>query len=296
MRIISEQKCFDGVIGVYAHPSAECGVEMRFSVYRPPQAASGPVPVVTWLAGLTCTEETFMVKAGAQRAASELGLMLVAPDTSPRGAGIPGEAAEWDFGVGAGFYVDATEPPWSHHYRMYSYVTEELPALIASRFPARADRQGVFGHSMGGHGALVAALRNPGRYRSVSAFAPISAPSRVPWGEKAFARYLGPDRAAWAEYDASELVRRRPIATTLLVDQGADDPFLAEQLRPDLLEAACRAAGQSLWLRRRPGYDHSYYFVQSFIEEHLRHHARLLADPPAELERPFPAPPFMDLA
>jgi len=296
MRTISEQKCFDGVMGTYAHPSTACGVEMRFSVYRPPQAASGTVPVVTFLAGLTCTEETFMVKAGAQRVAAELGLMLVAPDTSPRGTGIPGEAAEWDFGVGAGFYVDATEAPWSRHYRMYSYVTEELPALIARQFPARADRQGILGHSMGGHGALVAALRNPGRYRSVSAFAPISAPSLVPWGEKAFARYLGPDRAAWAEYDASALVRRGPIAATLLVDQGTDDPFLAEQLRPELLEAACRAAGQSLWLRRRPGYDHSYYFVQSFVEEHLRHHASLLRDPREAPGPPFPAPPFMDLA
>ena len=294
MRVLSEQKCFDGVMGYYAHPSSECDVEMRFSVFRPPQAEQSNVPVLTYLAGLTCTEETFMIKAGAQRVAAELGLMLVAPDTSPRGAGIPGEAEDWDFGVGAGFYVDATEAPWSRHYRMYSYVTSELPALIAERFPARPDRQGIFGHSMGGHGALICALRNPDRYRSVSAFAPIAAPSQVPWGEKAFSRYLGPDRAAWAEYDTSELVRRRgPIGTTLLVDQGTDDKFLAEQLRPELLEAACRAAGQSLWLRRRQGYDHGYYFIQTFVEDHLRHHARLLGDRP---DAPFPAPAFMDRA
>jgi S-formylglutathione hydrolase len=295
MRTISEQKCFDGVMGFYAHPSRECGVEMRFAVYLPPHAAKGRVPAVTFLAGLTCNEETFMAKAGAQRVAAELGLILVAPDTSPRGAGLPGEAAEWDFGVGAGFYIDATEAPWSRHYRMHSYVTKELPELVARHFPARADRQGIFGHSMGGHGALVAALRNPGRYRSVSAFAPIGAPSVAQWGEKAFSRFLGADRAAWAEWDASQLIRRRPIDAALLVDQGTDDKFLAEQLRPELLEAACRAAGQRLRLRRRAGYDHSYYFIASFVEEHLRHHARLLGDE-EEPGAPFPAPPFMDLA
>lgn len=276
MRVLSEHKCFDGVMGFYAHPSKECGVEMRFAVFRPPEAATRKVPVVTYLAGLTCTEETFMIKAGAQRVAAELGLILVAPDTSPRGAGIPGEDSEWDFGVGAGFYVDATQAPWSRHYRMYSYVTRELPDLVAEYFPARLDRQGIFGHSMGGHGALVCALRNPDLYRSVSAFAPIGAPSQVPWGDKAFSRYLGPDRAAWAEYDASALIRRRAISQTLLVDQGTNDKFLKEQLRPDLLEAACRAAGQPLELRRRAGYDHSYYFIQTFIEEHLRHHAAIL--------------------
>jgi S-formylglutathione hydrolase len=279
MRVLSEQRCFDGVMGFYAHPSEECGVEMRFAVFQPPQTAHGSAPVVTYLAGLTCTEETFMIKAGAQRVAAELGLMLVAPDTSPRGAGIPGEDSEWDFGVGAGFYVDATEAPWSRHYRMYSYVTRELPGLIAEHFPARADRHGIFGHSMGGHGALVCALRNPDRYRSVSALAPISAPSQVPWGEKAFSRYLGADRARWEDYDASALIRRRPIPQTLLVDQGLDDKFLDDQLRPDLLEAACRAAGQRLDLRRRPGYDHSYYFIQTFVEEHLRHHAGVLCAP-----------------
>jgi S-formylglutathione hydrolase len=279
MRVLSEQRCFDGVMGFYAHPSEECGVEMRFAVFQPPQTAHGSAPVVTYLAGLTCTEETFMIKAGAQRVAAELGLMLVAPDTSPRGAGIPGEDSEWDFGVGAGFYVDATEAPWSRHYRMYSYVTRELPGLIAEHLPARADRHGIFGHSMGGHGALVCALRNPDRYRSVSALAPISAPSQVPWGEKAFSRYLGADRARWEDYDASALIRRRPIPQTLLVDQGLDDKFLDDQLRPDLLEAACRAAGQRLDLRRRPGYDHSYYFIQTFVEEHLRHHAGVLCAP-----------------
>jgi S-formylglutathione hydrolase len=276
MRVVSEQKCFNGIMGFYAHDSRETGREMRFAVYQPPQARAGKVPVLFYLAGLTCTEETFMVKAGAQRHAAELGLMLVAPDTSPRGAGIPGEDADWDFGLGAGFYVDATEAPWSRHYRMYSYVTRELPALVAANFPAQGERQGIFGHSMGGHGALVCALRNPERYRSVSAFAPIGAPAQVPWGVKAFSNYLGADRTAWAAYDASALVRRRTIAPTLLVDQGTDDKFLAEQLRPELLEAACREAGQSLMLRRHPGYDHSYWFIQSFVADHLRHHAEAL--------------------
>jgi S-formylglutathione hydrolase len=207
---LSEQACFGGKAGFYRHDSRAVGLPMRFAAFTPPQAARGPVPVLYYLAGLTCTEETFVIKAGAQRLAAELGLMLVAPDTSPRGAGAPGEADDWDFGVGAGFYVDATREPWSKHYRMYSYVTDELPALVAANFAARPDRQGIFGHSMGGHGALVCALRNPGTYRSVSAFAPIVAPSRCPWGEKAFTGYLGPDREAWRAYDASELVKQAP--------------------------------------------------------------------------------------
>ena len=278
MKTISEQACFGGVQGFYRHASAQCGTEMAFGVYRPPQAANGPVPVLYYLAGLTCTEETFVIKAGAQRLAAELGLMLVTPDTSPRGAGIAGEEQDWDFGTGAGFYLDATEAPWSRHYRMHVYVVHELPALIEANFPALPDRRGIFGHSMGGHGALVCALRHPGRYRSVSAFAPICAPSLAPWGEKAFGNYLGPDRAAWREWDASELVGRNGPIGTILIDQGEADKFLVDQLRPDLFAAACRAAGQPLELRRHAGYDHSYYFIATFMADHLGHHARLLRD------------------
>ncbi len=272
----AEHRCFGGAQGFYAHRSRETGTEMRFALYLPPQAAAGPVPVLYYLAGLTCTEETFPIKAGAQRFAARHGIALAAPDTSPRGAGIAGEDDDWDFGTGAGFYVDATAPPWAAHYRMYSYVTEELPALLAAAFPVDPGRQGIFGHSMGGHGALVAALRNPGRYRSLSAFAPIAAPAAVPWGEKAFSRYLGPDRAAWRAYDASALTATSAFRGDILVDQGTADPFLEAQLRPELLEAACRTAGRRLTLRRHAGYDHGYYFVASFIEDHLHHHARAL--------------------
>jgi S-formylglutathione hydrolase len=275
--LVSEHRSFGGTVAFYRHASEACGGEMRFGVYVPPQAATRKVPVLYYLAGLTCTEETFLIKGGAQRVAAELGLMLVAPDTSPRGANFPGESDSWDFGVGAGFYVDATQAPWSSRYRMFTYVTKELPALVAEHLPARADREGIFGHSMGGHGALVCALRQPGRYRSISAFAPISAPMRVPWGEKAFNGYLGPDRQAWGDWDASELVRtlREPLPP-LLVDQGTRDKFLTEQLRPELLQDACVAAGQPLTLRRLEGYDHSYYFVSTFMEDHLRHHAAAL--------------------
>ena len=276
LKTISEHKCFDGVQGFYSHRSAAVNGEMRFAVYQPPQARQGKVPVLTYLAGLTCTEETFMIKAGAQRLAAELGLILVSPDTSPRGAGLPGEDDDWDFGTGAGFYLDATAEPWSRHYRMYSYVTDELPTLIAGRFPADAGRQGIFGHSMGGHGALVCALKNPDRYRSLSAFAPIAAPMRAPWGEKAFGNYLGPDREQWRAWDASELVRQRPFGRPILIDQGTADQFLAEQLYPDVFEEACREAGQALTLRRQPGYDHGYYFMSTFMEDHLRHHAAQL--------------------
>jgi S-formylglutathione hydrolase len=275
--LVSEHRCFGGTVAFYRHASVACGGEMRFGVFVPPQAATRKVPVLYYLAGLTCTEETFLIKGGAQRVATELGLMLVAPDTSPRGAGFPGESDSWDFGVGAGFYVDATQAPWSSRYRMYTYVTQELPALVAEHLPARADREGIFGHSMGGHGALVCALRQPGRYRSISAFAPISAPMRVPWGEKAFNGYLGPDQQAWRAWDASELVRtlREPLPP-LLVDQGTRDKFLTEQLRPELLQDACAAVGQPLTLRRQEGYDHGYYFVSTFMEDHLRHHAAAL--------------------
>ena len=276
LEVLSERRCFGGVQGYYAHASAELGLRSRFAVFVPPQAQAGPVPVVTYLAGLTCTEETFVIKAGAQRVAAELGLMLVAPDTSPRGANIPGEADAWDFGVGAGFYVDATAAPWAAHYRMYSYVTRELPALIAASFPADVARQGIFGHSMGGHGALVCALRNPEQYRSVSAFAPICAPSQCPWGHKAFGGYLGDDRSAWARYDATVLVRERPHPGRILIDQGLADKFLADQLLPEAFEAACTASGQSLTMRRHAGYDHGYFFISTFMEDHLRHHAAVL--------------------
>jgi S-formylglutathione hydrolase len=276
MKTLSEHKCFGGVQGYYVHPSREIGLDMKVSVFQPPQAKSHKVPALYYLAGLTCTEETFAIKSGAQRLASELGLMLVSPDTSPRGANIPGEADAWDFGVGAGFYVDATRAPWSRHYRMYSYVTRELPELLATNFPVDPLRQGIFGHSMGGHGALVCALRNPGQYQSLSAFAPICAPTRCPWGEKAFTGYLGEDRATWKQYDASELVKRNRFAGSILVDQGLADKFLADQLYPQAFEVACRDAGQALTLRMQDGYDHGYFFISTFMEDHLRHHAAQL--------------------
>jgi len=276
METISEHASFGGMQGFYRHDSAVIGLPMRFAVYRPPQAANGPVPVLFYLAGLTCTEETFPIKAGAQQMAAQLGLMLVAPDTSPRSTGIDGADRNWDFGEGAGFYLDATEAPWRAHWQMERYLTEELRALVLARFAARADRVGIFGHSMGGHGALTLALRHPELFHSVSAFAPICAPSRCPWGEKAFTGYLGADRARWAEHDAVALIDAGKRLPALLVDQGLADKFLAEQLHPNLLEAACARAGLPLELRRHEGYDHGYYFVASFMADHLRHHARYL--------------------
>ncbi len=273
MKTLSEHKCFGGVQGYYAHASTQIGLEMRFSVFQPPQVTTARVPVLYYLAGLTCTEETFAIKAGAQRVAAELGLMLVAPDTSPRGANVPGETDSWDFGIGAGFYVDATNEPWCKHYRMYSYVTRELPVIVAEKFPADEGRQGIFGHSMGGHGALVGALRNPGLYKSLSAFAPIAAPMRCPWGKKAFKGYLGDDHAAWAQYDASELIKSTGFPGPILIDQGLADKFLSDQLNPEVFEAACREADQPLVLRRQEGYDHGYFFISTFMEDHLRHHA-----------------------
>ena len=273
MKTLSEHKCFGGVQGYYAHASTQIGLEMRFSVFQPPQVTTARVPVLYYLAGLTCTEETFAIKAGAQRVAAELGLMLVAPDTSPRGANVPGETDSWDFGIGAGFYVDATNEPWCKHYRMYSYVTRELPGIVTGKFPADAGRQGIFGHSMGGHGALVCALRNPGLYKSLSAFAPIAAPMRCPWGKKAFKGYLGDDHAAWAQYDASELIKSTGFPGPILIDQGLADKFLSDQLNPEVFEAACREADQPLVLRRQEGYDHGYFFISTFMEDHLRHHA-----------------------
>ena len=247
---------------------------MRFGVFLPPQAEARTVPVLYWLSGLTCTEENFIVKAGAQRFAAELGLAIVVPDTSPRGLKIPGEAESYDFGLGAGFYVDATQAPWSRGYRMYSYVASELPRLVEAELPVDSARMGIFGHSMGGHGALTVALKDPRRYKSVSAFAPISSPMRCPWGEKALAGYLGADRAAWREYDSTALIEERGWrGPGLLVDQGTSDQFLESQLKPELLREACRRAGVALDLRLREGYDHSYFFIATFIEEHLRFHA-----------------------
>jgi len=275
---LSEHGCFGSVQGFYRHASREIGLPMRFGVYRPPQAVSGtdPVPVLIWLAGLTCTEETFAIKAGAQRVAAELGLMLVTPDTSPRDTGIEGADASWDFGTGAAFYLDATQAPWSAHFRMESWITQELPALLAQHFSADLDRVAIFGHSMGGHGALTLALRHPQQFKSVSAFAPIAAPMQCPWGVKAFTGYLGEDRSAWAAHDATALITAGGRLPPLLVDQGLADKFLAEQLHPDRFEAACRDAGQPLVLRRHAGYDHGYFFIASFVEDHLRFHARAL--------------------
>ncbi len=275
---VVENACFGGTQGVYKHSSQELDCEMRLAVFTPPQAEVEPCPVVFWLSGLTCTEENFTVKAGAQWVAAELGLVIVAPDTSPRGVNVPGEDDSYDFGSGAGFYLDATEAPWSQHYRMYSYVTGELPALIFKHFPARADRQAIMGHSMGGHGALTIALKNPDTFASVSAFAPIVAPMQVPWGEKAFGRYLGSDRATWADYDATALIRAgRRHPGTILIDQGLADNFLAEQLQPNLFIDACESAGQAVELRMQLDYDHSYFFIATFIEDHLRHHAAAFA-------------------
>ena len=276
---LSRHAAFGGVVGYYRHAAAATACDMRFSVYLPPQAERRRVPVLWYLAGLTCTEETFMIKSGAQRVAAELGLALVAPDTSPRGVPLPGDSESWDFGVAAGFYLDATVEPWSRHYRMYSYVSRELPALVAAHFPVDPARQGIFGHSMGGHGALTIALKNPERYRSISAFAPIAAPMQCPWGQKAFNGYLGADRESWRAYDASELIRALPSVDgrpPLLVDQGLADAFLEQQLLPDRLEKACAEMRYPLTLRRQPGYDHGYYFIATFIEDHLRHHARAL--------------------
>ncbi|MEM7225234.1 MAG: S-formylglutathione hydrolase [Pseudomonadota bacterium] len=276
LTIVGEQRCHGGLQGVYSHASEACGVEMRFAVFQPPQALDGArVPAVTYLSGLTCTEENFVVKAGAQRLAAELGLIVVAPDTSPRGAGVADDEA-YDLGMGAGFYLDATQAPWAPHYKMYSYVTKDLPAVVAENFPVDQGRLGIFGHSMGGHGALTVHLKNPALYRSASAFAPIVAPMRCPWGEKALGAYLGGDRETWRDYDTTELVARQPSGAKLLVDQGEADSFLAEQLKPELLAEACQAAGQALELRLQPGYDHSYFFIQSFIDDHLRHHAAAL--------------------
>ena len=274
---VSTQKAFGGVQGVYKHASDETGCKMEFSLYLPAQAQYGPVPVLHYLSGLTCTQENVTTKGGFQRYAAEHGLAVVCPDTSPREAGYAGEDKDYDFGTGAGFYVDATASPWSGKYRMYSYVTAELPAVVGDNFPVDISNAGIFGHSMGGHGALTIALKNPGKYKSLSAFAPIVAPMQCPWGKKALRGYLGPDKGAWQNYDATELIRSgKRFEGTILIDQGSADNFLEEQLKPHLFAEACEAAGQPLELRIQDGYDHSYYLMASFMEEHIRHHALIL--------------------
>ncbi|MET0319712.1 MAG: S-formylglutathione hydrolase [Duganella sp.] len=277
LELLNEHACFGGVQRFYRHASREIGLPMRFAVFIPDNRAQARLPALFYLAGLTCNEETFMVKAGAQRYAAEAGLMLIAPDTSPRGADVPGETDSWDFGVGAGFYLDATQDGWARHYRMYSYI-HELRELVIAELAADGDRIGIFGHSMGGHGALTMALKRPDAFRSVSAFAPIAAPIMSPWGKKAFTGYLGEDVASWEQYDASVLMSRlqAPFPSGILIDQGLGDKFLAEQLYPEVFEAACRSAGQPLTLRRHALYDHGYYFISTFIEDHIRFHAKNL--------------------
>jgi S-formylglutathione hydrolase len=277
LELIEEHACFGGVQRIYKHDSTSIGLPMRFSVFLPTQASSKKVPALFYLAGLTCTEETFPIKAGAQRYAAEHGIALIAPDTSPRGADIPGEKDAWDFGAGAGFYVDATREPWAQRYRMYSYVTQDLREAVLAELPVDGAKLGIFGHSMGGHGALVLALRNPDIYRSVSAFAPIAAPSHCPWGVKAFSGYLGEDREAWKQYDASELVKQASrFEGGILIDQGLADQFLKEQLHPDVFERNAREAGQDVTVRRHEGYDHGYCFISTFVGDHIAHHARVL--------------------
>jgi S-formylglutathione hydrolase len=272
---VSESRCFEGRQIVYKHASSACACTMRFAVYLPPAAERGPVPALYWLSGLTCTEENFSVKAGAQRYAAELGLALIIPDTSPRGVNIPGEDAQMDVGTGAGFYVNATQAPWAAHYRMYDYIRDELPAVVNANLPVDPARQSISGHSMGGHGAIIIGIGNAPAYRSVSAFAPIASASQSAWGQHALTAYLGTDRHGWSEYDAAAVIRAKPSRHELLVDQGMADPYL-EQLLPNELKEACRASGQRLTYRERVGYDHGYYFVSTFIAEHLRFHAAAL--------------------
>jgi S-formylglutathione hydrolase len=275
MKKVSSQKAFDGHLNRYQHRSEVLDCDMIFGAYLPPQAEAGPVPVLWWLSGLTCTDENFMQKAGAQKLAAELGMAIICPDTSPRGTDLPGEHESYDLGSGAGFYVNASEAPWSSHYRMYDYVTQELPLLVASELPANG-RQSISGHSMGGHGALICALRNPGMYQSVSAFSPICHPSVCSWGVKALSTYLGDDRNAWSDWDATQLIQGAKEQLPILIDQGSDDEFLSEQLKPGSLEQACIATHHPLELRIQDGYDHSYYFISTFINDHLRHHAKAL--------------------
>ena len=281
--LLSEVRCFGGRQLRYSHASQACNCDMTFSLYLPLAAETGPVPVLYWLSGLTCTDENFVQKAGAQAHAAKHGVAIVAPDTSPRGKGVPDDDdGAYDFGLGAGFYVNATQAPWSQHYHMYDYVADELPTLVEANFPIDPDRRSIFGHSMGGHGALTIALRNPGRYKSLSAFAPIVAPAQVPWGQKALNGYLGDDRQAWAQHDTCALISNPPNdgaeRLPLLIDQGEADNFLAEQLKPQLLSDACKAADHPLTLRMQPGYDHSYFFIATFMGDHIAHHAAALRE------------------
>ena len=276
VELVSESRCFEGRQITYQHRSDVCACTMRFAVFLPPAAARGPVPALYWLSGLTCTEENFSVKSGAQRYAAALGLALIIPDTSPRGVNIPGEDEFMDLGSGAGFYVNATQQPWAAHYRMYDYVSKELVDVVNASLPVDPERKSISGHSMGGHGALVVGIRNRSRYRSISAFAPICAPRSSPWGQRAFAAYLGANERDWLDYDASALIRTQPTDHELLVDQGSADPYL-DKLRPADLQEACEASGQRLTFRERAGYDHGYYFVGTFLEDHLRFHAAALA-------------------
>jgi S-formylglutathione hydrolase len=284
VELTSEHACFGGVQRFYKHDSSSIGLPMRFSVFLPPQLALGAVhkklPALIYLAGLTCNEETFMIKAGAQRRAAELGLALVSPDTSPRGASIPGESDAWDFGLAAGFYLDATQTPWSKHYRMETYITQELIGILGMQLSIDTTRLGLFGHSMGGHGALTLALRHPEKFKSLSAFAPICAPSQCPWGQKAFSGYLGADQSEWDTHDATALMRAQRSALYpdgILIDQGLADKFLTTQLHPHLFEAACHSVNQPVTIRRYAGYDHGYYFISTFINDHLEHHSRILS-------------------
>jgi len=282
LEAISEHGCFGGKMGFYRHRSSVNSCDMQFSVFVPPQADTQKTPVLWFLSGLTCTEETFMIKSGAQKFAAELGLILISPDTSPRGDDVPDDPdGAYDFGIAAGFYLNATQDPWAANFHMYDYVIRELPEIVFSEFPGDADRQGIFGHSMGGHGSLTIGLKNPGTFKSISAFAPICSPMNCPWGQKALGNYLGNDQSTWPEYDASELVKRigdvRP-KHTILIDQGMDDQFLEQELHPHLFEAACAEHSVDLELRRHEGYDHGYYFISTFMEDHLKYHAGLLAE------------------
>ena len=276
MEIVNEQRCFGGVQGVYRHPSTQTGTAMQFSVFVPENSGQEKLPVLWYLSGLTCTEENFTVKAGAQRYAAEQRMIIVAPDTSPRGAGIAGEDDDYDFGTGAGFYVDATNPPWDENYRMYSYIVNELPELVFDHFPGNIELQGITGHSMGGHGALTIGLKNSDVYKSISAFSPICAPSQCPWGEKALGGYLGDDRSSWQSYDATSLLEQGKRSGEILVDQGEGDNFLEDQLKPEIFKAMCEQSDQKLQLRMQPGYDHSYYFISTFIKDHIEFHAERL--------------------
>lgn len=273
LTLTSHQHSFGGWQNVYRHRSKVLACDMNFAVYLPSQAETQSCPIIYWLSGLTCTEQNFITKAGAQQYAAQYGLIIVAPDTSPRGCDLPGEEESWDFGTGAGFYLNATQEPWAKHYRMYDYVVKELPEAIAANFPIKDTHQGIMGHSMGGYGALMIALKNPGRFKSVSAFSPIVAPSQVPWGEKAFSNYLGNDQADWLAYDPTYLVKDAPERLPILIDQGEADAFLKDQLQPEKFAAACHAVDHPLNLRMQPGYDHSYYFIATFMGDHVAHHA-----------------------